>query len=1034
MIEISDESKTIAPAPSNFPEALKSLSQGIPPASEADPGRDLRLLLSSFLKTLLDFSGAEAGVISLFSEQEDLFTPFVNLNQEEAQGTSEEQGAVSKAAPFHPGEGLAGKSAGERRAIFAGPQAEEAEAADSPVEKACFPWMPFGQIKGVLELRWKPAQMICDEKRWQVQALSDQAASLLSAAQEAAQLKTTTSQLIIYYVFASRILGAKTLPQALDLMVRFALEITPAASVVIYLWDVEKELTLGHGLERSGNLISEKAQLFGEDISRHILSARQPVVISGLEPKASELVPTFLSRTGILSYISLPLKFANHVLQGVFDLHYPEARSFTSMELEGLRLFADQASNIIEHLHLIDHNRQRQTDLDAVIDTIHILTSTLDIDELLRQISIRLTWVMDVDACSIAAYDPIRNRMNVLAHYNSLGTPERTIDNEFYELQDYPATARLLKTGDYLIVDPDDPQADPAEVAFLKRFDYKNSLVYPLIAIDQPIGVVELHSRRSEHRFTLPAFRKMRLLSEQVALALINAKIYSQEQRVRLMAENLRDAIAALNSTLELNQVLDLILMHLQKVVPMDNASLLLVEGEAFHTAAEHNQPHLRRENVTKLIREEPLIATVLEQKEPLILPDAQQDLRFKKAGGSELVRGWMGVPMMERGEVIGMLTVESRSPQRYTEEDARLALAFANQAAIAVINARLYQSARRQRMLAESMRAVSLELSGSLQSNEILGILLDRLRLIVPYDSGCAMLIDGSVAKVACQRGYERFGLAEEVSNPQLPINEIPHLLKINDTSQPLLISNVQADPNWISMKTSAHVRSWIGAPLAARERMLGFLSLDKVEPGFYKSEHVKNLETLASHVSMALLNAQIYGEVELASITDFLTGAFNHRHFHQQLRQEIERARRINYPLSLLMIDLDFFKRVNDTFGHPTGDQVLKQLAQRIKKELRGVDMLARYGGEEFTIILPGTPYEALMPVAQRLLAVISSAPFLVADVVIPLTISIGGATFPDQADDAQSLVAQADQAMYISKHSGRNCFHTVESENSR
>ena len=553
-------------------------------------------MLSNILKILLDFSGAEEGIISLFSEEEDLFTPAVSRirTSKQPKASSSQTQPGDLAAPFLYGEGLGGRAAKKRQALYAGPESIVLDRPIPPgclVERANLPLIVFGQIKGVLELVWKPAQELPGEKGWQIEALVSQVAGLLSAAQNTIQLKATTGQMIIYYVFGSRILGAKTLPQALDLIVRFAIEITPAQSVVLYLWDTEEKLTFGHGLDRSGTLIQEKAQLYGEEISRHIRNSRQPVVVSGLEPRAAGRIPPFLNRMGILSYISLPLKFSNAVLQGVLDLHYKEARPFASMELEGLRLFADQASNIIEHLHLIDHNRQRQTDLDAIIDTIHILTSTLDIDDLLQQISIRLTWVMDVDACSIAAYEPSLNRMQVMAHYNSLGSPEGFRDEEFYDLRDYPSTADLLKTADYLIVDTDDPQANPAEVAFLQRFGYKTSLVYPLIAIDQPIGVVELYSRRPEHRFATPVFRKMRLLSEQVALALINARIYGEEQRVRLMAENLKDATSALNSTLELNQVLDLILMHLQKVVRLDNASVLLIEGDTYHIAAEHNQP-----------------------------------------------------------------------------------------------------------------------------------------------------------------------------------------------------------------------------------------------------------------------------------------------------------------------------------------------------------------------------------------------------------------------------------------------------------
>ena len=159
--------------------------------------------------------------------------------------------------------------------------------------------------------------------------------------------------------------------------------------------------------------------------------------------------------------------------------------------------------------------------------------------------------------------------------------------------------------------------------------------------------------------------------------------------------------------------------------------------------------------------------------------------------------------------------------------------------------------------------------------------------------------------------------------------------------------------------------------------DQLLGFLSMDKSERGYYSAEHANRLESLAGHAALALLNALTFGEVEQASITDFVTGIYNRRYFHEQLQLEIDRARRIGYPVSLLIFDIDHFKQVNDTYGHPIGDRVLQMVARRIKDELRAVDILARYGGEEFAVILPGTPASSLAGVGERLRQVIAMRP---------------------------------------------------------
>ncbi len=235
---------------------------------------------------------------------------------------------------------------------------------------------------------------------------------------------------------------------------------------------------------------------------------------------------------------------------------------------------------------------------------------------------------------------------------------------------------------------------------------------------------------------------------------------------------------------------------------------------------------------------------------------------------------------------------------------------------------------------------------------------------------------------------------------------------------------------PGWVKTECSKHVRSWVGAPLIAREHLLGFLSLDKVEPGYYNQVHARRLEVLARHAALALLNALNFGEVEQASITDYLTGAYNHRYFQQQLRVEWERASRASHPLSLLIIDIDHFKGVNDAYGHLTGDQVLKGITARMKGELRTSDQLARYGGEEFAVILPNTSTQGAENAGERLKRSISAFPFWVENIIIDITVSIGIATFPGQAATPQELIAIADEAMYLAKAHGRNCIYAAGS----
>lgn len=168
---------------------------------------------------------------------------------------------------------------------------------------------------------------------------------------------------------------------------------------------------------------------------------------------------------------------------------------------------------------------------------------------------------------------------------------------------------------------------------------------------------------------------------------------------------------------------------------------------------------------------------------------------------------------------------------------------------------------------------------------------------------------------------------------------------------------------------------------------------------------------------------------ELEALSMTDDLTGLFNHRAMQQRLKDEFLRAQRYNDPLSVLMIDVDFFKKVNDKHGHLFGDHVLHELAKVLGTCVREIDIVARYGGEEFMVILPQTHFSGSLAVAERIWTTVARHPFVQDQASEPVTVSIGIAFYPNKSvANAEQLVAFADQALYQAKREGRNriCLH--------
>lgn len=200
--------------------------------------------------------------------------------------------------------------------------------------------------------------------------------------------------------------------------------------------------------------------------------------------------------------------------------------------------------------------------------------------------------------------------------------------------------------------------------------------------------------------------------------------------------------------------------------------------------------------------------------------------------------------------------------------------------------------------------------------------------------------------------------------------------------------------------------------APLIFKDTLCGFLLYtNKLEgPGDF-------LKTLFYQITMAIENARLY----YSAITDGLTGLYIHRYFQMQLEQEFQRARRYGRFFSLLMIDIDHFKKVNDNYGHQTGDAVLKEVAKILKYQTREIDMVARYGGEEMAVILPEASAEGALRAAEKIRATVERHTFSGG---LNLTVSIGAATATEKGPaDKESLIKQADSALYRAKEEGRN-----------
>jgi diguanylate cyclase (GGDEF)-like protein len=316
----------------------------------------------------------------------------------------------------------------------------------------------------------------------------------------------------------------------------------------------------------------------------------------------------------------------------------------------------------------------------------------------------------------------------------------------------------------------------------------------------------------------------------------------------------------------------------------------------------------------------------------------------------------------------------------------------------------------QRQNELEMATNRISSAISGTLELEEILqaaveevGRALDARRAaLVLWQEGSNLPEGMSVY----ERPETRRATAGELAAP---------VSKSADSTRTSSGENDDREPAPISLEM----------PISYRDTVIGVLVVEDDTIRDWEDEEVLMLKTVADQLSVAISHARLFRHIQNQAMTDALTGLYNHRYFQERLNRETRLADRNDEPVSLILLDLDHLKEINDTHGHRSGDAALLHVASTMKSVVRNVDISARYGGEEFVVILPQCTRESALEVAERLREAVASTSV---PRVGQVTASFGVATYPSGAKSKEELVEMADRAMYLAKAAGRNRVRTL------
>lgn len=481
----------------------------------------------------------------------------------------------------------------------------------------------------------------------------------------------------------------------------------------------------------------------------------------------------------------------------------------------------------------------------------------------------------------------------------------------------------------------------------------------------------------------------------------------------------LYDASQAVLSTFEADEVLQRILAIAQDYFHLRTVAILLLDEE---TRELYARSHIGWNEDAERIRFPlgvGLIGTAAKIKRPVYAADVSKDARYVCTVPETVSE--LAIPLMVRDSVVGVMDCQSDNPNHFDKETIDLLTLFSTQASMALQNARLYSLERKRATQLQAINSIAKHATSVLELNQLVNSVCTLVQRCFPGDHASVLLREEDNLVLRAQYGSLTPRLTE---GEQFPCkkdwwNVTPDSPGIETISD---LSALEGEERLYD-----EAQSRISIPMISYGQPLGLLILSSRERNFFAHTETQPLESVADIFASAIQNANYVQRVKQLAYLDGLTGIFNRRYFEIRITEEIERARRYSTNLSIIMVDVDKFKSLNDDFGHLLGDEVLRQVSSLLSRQIRKVDVVCRYGGEEFVILLPQTTSEQAFHVADKLRRAVAEWQF--PGVPRALTISGGVSIFPGHGSTRDQLVKAADAALYAAKEAGRNRILSAE-----
>ncbi len=660
------------------------------------------------------------------------------------------------------------------------------------------------------------------------------------------------------------ITASLNLDQAIQHILEQLLHVLPydSASVQILVGNSLKIIG-GHGWHNPKDVLEALFPIPGDNPNTAVIQSKQVVI---LDDAKREHAPFRLPpHDHINSWMGVPLIFREKII-GMLAVDSREKGYFTKESAEIAQAFTYQAAIAIENARLFNAEIKRREEAETLRQAAITINSALSLDTVLKNVAEQMTTVLGATGCAISSWDQKENVVRTLVDY-SRDWPEYTdIPNTKYPLEDYPLTKLVLQNKEIITLQRNDQDANENEVTLMKEQGIAMLLMLPMVAGNETIGLIEIYEEDEVIRdaYTKDEINLIKGLAAHAALAIENARLYNAEKTRRQEAETLRQAAHTISSSLDLQEVLDTILASIKRVIPYDSAAVMLLTEDTVEITGGNNLPNLSEQIGKKFALKDALLDQIVKTSHPLILQDAQKSPYFKKWAETDYVRGWMGIPLVVRGKVIGFITLDSRVIGAYQEKHAELAQTFAHQAASAIENARLYQEAWQTAERRAILHRLSQDiLRGILSPEQTYQAIHRATERLMPCDAFVISLRDNEKAEddaVYLIDLGKRYGA--------VPVNREASIITLAEQEKgSFILDDLQTNTHNLQRQhfgSKEKIRSILVSPMYVGKKLIGAISAQSYTPTKYTVEEKILLEMLASHAAAAIENARLFQETE--------------------------------------------------------------------------------------------------------------------------------------------------------------------------